>query len=222
MLAHLYTRPLAPRSTLGRAGPATNVAVSLGELYKLLDQAPAPVAPGAFTARVRQLFPQFDETGPHGGHKQQDAEEFLTSLLSALASELTETTAGVPSLAPAPVGAPANVLDTLFGLELDVELTCAEPGAAGEVAARQRDSARKLVCNIDGGAGKTTQINHLSEGLALGLTGDVEKRSEVLGRNAIWKKSTRIARLPKYLCVQMMRCVFDAIASAPSESETSG
>ena len=84
-----------------------------------------------------------------------------------------------------------------------------EPGA-GEAVSRQRDSARKLVCNIDGGAGKVTQINHLTEGIALGLTGDVEKRSELLGRNAVFKKSTRIARLPKYLCVQMMRFYWKA------------
>lgn len=66
----LHRRPVWLRA-LGLAGPATNVAASLGELYRQLDQAPAPVAPLAFTARVRQLFPQFDETGPHGGHKQQ-------------------------------------------------------------------------------------------------------------------------------------------------------
>ena len=135
----------------------------------------------------------------------QDAEEFLTSLLSALASELTEPTATVPALAAAPPGSNSNVLDTLMGLDLDVELTCNDPGAAGEIAGLQRETARKLVCNIDGGAGKVTQINHLSEGIALGLTGDVEKRSELLGRNALWKKSTRISRLPKYLCIQMMR-----------------
>jgi ubiquitin carboxyl-terminal hydrolase 14 len=70
-----------------------------------------------------------------------------------------------------------------------------------------RETQRKLVCSIEGGAGKTVQINHLSDGIAFGLTGDVEKRSELLGRNALWTKTTRIARLPKYLCVQMMRCV---------------
>ena len=38
-----------------------------------------------------------------------------------------------------------------------------------------------------------------------GLDGALEKRSEVLGRNATWSKQQRINRLPKYLCVQFMR-----------------
>ena len=59
-----------------------------------------------------------------GPFHEQDAEEFLTSLLAALAGELTQPTSTVPVLSPAPVGAPANVLDTLMGLELDVECAC--------------------------------------------------------------------------------------------------
>ena len=33
----------------------------------------------------------------------------------------------------------------------------------------------------------------------------VEKMSEVLGRNALWNEKSRIDRLPKFLCVHMMR-----------------
>ena len=40
--------------------------------------------------------------------------------------------------------------------------------------------------------------------------GSVEKYSEVLGRNAIWKKHSRISRLPVYLCVQFMRFFWKA------------
>lgn len=146
----------------------------------------------------------------------------MTALLTTLANELTEPTTAVPALAPAPLGAPANVLDTLMGLDLEVELTCLEPGAEGETGTTQRETARKLICNIDGGAGKVTQINHLHEGLALGLTGNVEKRSERLGRNALWKKSTRIARLPQYVCVQMMRYVALLAAFSLFVSSTPG
>ena len=38
-----------------------------------------------------------------------------------------------------------------------------------------------------------------------GLEGTIEKHSDVLDRNAVWKKTLRINRLPKYLCVQFMR-----------------
>ena len=64
---------------------------------------------------------------------------------------------------------------------------------------KKKENAFKLVCNI------TKDTNHVSEGLKIGLEGTLEKNSQVLGRNAIWKKELRINKLPKYLCVQFMR-----------------
>lgn len=43
-----------------------------------------------------------------------------------------------------------------------------------------------------------------------GLTGEVEKRSELLGRNAVWSRISRLTSLPKYLCVQFMRFYWKA------------
>lgn len=74
-------------------------------------------------------------------------------------------------------------MDALFGLELEDTLTCAETDM--ETPTVSKDTTRKLVCNIQGGAGSTVQISHLHEGLRLGLEGSLEKRSEVLGRNAV-------------------------------------
>lgn len=68
-----------------------------------------------------------------------------------------------------------------------------------EVPIVKTEKALKLVCNI------TIETNHLSEGIKIGLEGAIEKHSDVLGRNAQWKKTLRINRLPKYLCVQFMR-----------------
>lgn len=46
--------------------------------------------------------------------------------------------------------------------------------------------------------------------LLKGLEGTIEKHSEVKGANAVWKKTMRINRLPKYLCVQFMRFYWKA------------
>jgi hypothetical protein len=35
--------------------------------------------------------------------------------------------------------------------------------------------------------------------MALALEGDVEKHSDVLGRNAVWRKTARVKKLPKYV-----------------------
>ena len=69
----------------------------------------------------------------------------------------------------------------------------------------RREIVNRLVCNIQGGPGTVTSINHLSEGLKLGLEGTVEKNSSVLDRNALWTKQQRISKLPRYLCIQFMR-----------------
>ena len=44
-----------------------------------------------------------------------------------------------------------------------------------------------------------------SEGIDLGLIGEVEKYSDLVGQNAIFSKVQRIARLPPLLCIQYMR-----------------
>mmetsp|Transcript_56981 Transcript_56981/g.63708 ORF Transcript_56981/g.63708 Transcript_56981/m.63708 type:complete len:571 (-) Transcript_56981:139-1851(-) len=74
------------------------------------------------------------------------------------------------------------------------------------------DLHRKLVCNIQGGSDGNSQTNvtHLAEGIALSLNGTIEKRSEVLGRDAIWTRKQRIARLPPILTVQFGRFYWKA------------
>ena len=57
---------------------------------------------------MRQVFPQFNETDDHGHHKQQDAEEFYTALLTAFKNslQLPEEEGG------------NDLVEKLFGLEL--------------------------------------------------------------------------------------------------------
>lgn len=112
-------------------------------------------------------------------------------------------------------GSNGNVIDTLLGLEMEERLECME--APEEEPAVKRELARRVVCNIQGGGGSTTQVNYINEGIALGLEGEVNKTSPTLGREAVYRRVQRIARLPKYLCVQFMRFFWKrAASSAPS------
>jgi ubiquitin carboxyl-terminal hydrolase 14 len=139
-----------------------------------------------------------------GIHKQHDAEEFQSVVMSALAAELTSPTESITELRRVTgLDAPPNVFDTLFGLEMDVDMVCKE--SPEEPVVTIREGHRKLSANIDGGAGKTVQVNHLHEAILLALSGDLEKRSDVLGRNAVWTRTARISRLPKYIAVHLLR-----------------
>lgn len=57
-------------------------------LFTGLDFKGEPFAPYNFVQTMRQIYPQFNETDDHGHHKQQDAEECYTALLSSFRSAL--------------------------------------------------------------------------------------------------------------------------------------
>lgn len=186
------------------AGAGTGVATEFGRLLDDLDRSTGPVVPGRFLRALRAAYPVFDERQGLV-HKQQDSDEFQSNVMEELAQALVAPARSLPRLDPVDAGGRSrtNVLDTLFGIEFRTTLHCAETDA--ETDTTQVESSRKLICNIQGGAGSTVQINHMHEGIRLGLEGDIEKRSAVLGRDAVWHKTSRIRRLPRYLCVQFMR-----------------
>lgn len=119
---------------------------------------------------------------------QQDAEEFYNTLVQSVAAGLSSVNQNINSF---------------IGIEMEEELTCAETTA--ESSSKRTDHVFKLTCNIQGGQGSQVSIDYVQEGLKLGLEGSVEKHSAVLGRNAVWNKTQKISKLPRYLCVHFMR-----------------
>jgi ubiquitin carboxyl-terminal hydrolase 14 len=184
--------------------PGAGLAPAFGRTMAQADASVDAVEPARMVQAIAANLPQF-ELG-----KQQDAEEFVTALLGALAADLRAPfPPAVPALAPPlPNGAP-NLVDSLLGVEVEEEYACLD--APTEPVRRKRDGARKLACSISGTGpgGKAVVVSHLSEGLALSLNeASVAMHSAALGRDAAWSKKTRIVRLPKYLCVQLMRFFF--------------
>lgn len=80
------------------------------KLFTDLDFKGEPFAPFNFVQIMRQVYPQFDEVDDHGHHKQQDAEECYSALLSSFknALKLNEEEAGCRDL-----------IEKLFGIELE-------------------------------------------------------------------------------------------------------
>jgi ubiquitin carboxyl-terminal hydrolase 14 len=62
---------------------------------------------------------------------------------------------------------------------------------------QKEEEAEKLVCNI------SVEVNHLHEGIKLGLVQDREQRVEALGRDALFHGNAAISHLPPYLTVQV-------------------
>jgi len=204
---------------------------SLRDTYTQLDRTASAVPPSTLVRATKMAFPEFNRTGPNGAPLQQDAEEFYSGLLTIGAGILKEDSqikAALPSTTPEELGGASNLIDALFGLKMQETLTCDEFDADKDDKMQDADESkeasmveppvksfdlhRKLVCNIQGGSDGSSQTNvsHLAEGIALSLNGTIEKRSEVLGRDAVWTRKQRIARLPPILTVQFGRFYWKA------------
>ena len=83
---------------------------------------------------------------------------------------------------------------------MESTIKCAETDA--EPAKTTTENVLKLSCHIDN---NNNPINNLQQGLDISMEGDLEKFSEALQRNAVYKKTSKVNKLPSYLCVQFVR-----------------
>lgn len=227
-----YTPSTSNSQLLGNAAGGTGqLVVALRDTFNNLDRSVDAIPPTSLLRVSRMVFPQFAQRGAQGQPKQQDAEEFLSTMLATFAENTNrrETIeAGLNSPSKEELNGATNLIDAVFGLRMEETLTCDEfdstdsttkgeamdvdadgkgSSALVEPAVIKYDLQRKLVCNIQGGsdAKSTTNVGHIAEGIALSLSGKIEKHSEVLGRNAIWTRKQRIARLPPIIGIQFGR-----------------
>jgi ubiquitin carboxyl-terminal hydrolase 14 len=202
---------------------------TLQDTFHKLDSTTDAVSPTTFVMSTKMAFPQFAQTGPQGQPQQQDAEEFYSGLLTVASSELNNQSMIQQAFSKHGYSLNEanlkkmnihNLIDAVFGIEMEETYTCDELESMDvtegadvgmdvdkEPPVVRHDLHRKLVCNIQGGsdASAQTNVSHIMEGISLALNGKVEKRSEVLGRDAIWTRKQRISRLPPVLAVQFGR-----------------
>ena len=171
------------------ADPAARLAASTRSLFATLGGAEEPVRPDGVLASLRAAHPQFAQAGPGGIPAQQDAEECWSQLLSSLKAALGGGGGGS--------GGP---IDSLFGVGTSATLTCAETQETRVVD----NASLALRCVITGA------VNHVGEGIELGLKEDREISSESLGRPALFEGASTITHAPPYLTVQLVRFFYKA------------
>lgn len=154
----------------------------------------------AFLNALRTAFPQFAQKSKDGhGYAQQDAEEAWSQIVSQLRQKLKIKDSASGSTEQQ--AKDLSWIDKYMAGRFESVMECDEPAAkeGGEEPVKSEESFFKLNCHIN------AEVNHLRDGLTAGLKEQIEKRSEVLGRDAMYTKTSRIARLPKYLPVHFMR-----------------
>ncbi|KAF7908672.1 uncharacterized protein EAF01_004427 [Botrytis porri] len=176
-----------------------DMTAAMRDLYMQMSETQEAFPPLIYLNALRQAFPQFQEKAKNGhGYAQQDAEEAWTQILQVLRSSLKidegGNTEGSSSTS-------VSFVDKYMAGAFQSITECDEQGAkdAGEQPIKGNDVFLKLDCHITGAT------NHLRDGLVAGLEEKIEKRSEVLGRDAIYTKKSKISRLPKYLTIHFVR-----------------
>ncbi|KAH7309093.1 ubiquitin carboxyl-terminal hydrolase 14 [Stachybotrys elegans] len=180
-------------TSAGTATLSTDLAAHLAKLFRELGETEKAFPPSGFIHGLRQLYPQFAERNKSGsGFAQQDAEEAWTQIVQQLSQRLRLKDSDESD---------SSFVQKYMAGEFSSVMECDEQEArdAGEEVVKSKDTFFKLDCHIDG------QTNHLRDGIMASLTEKLEKKSEVLGRDATYTKKSQISRAPKYLTVHFVR-----------------
>ncbi|RDW80193.1 hypothetical protein BP6252_04831 [Coleophoma cylindrospora] len=178
---------------LGGLGSTMDLTASLRDLYKQMSETQEGFPPLVFLNALRAAFPQFAERSKTGsGYAQQDAEEAWSQIVQQLRQKLKVQGSTEGDI---------SFIDKYLSGRFESTTECDEPQAreAGEEVTKSSDAFLKLDCHISGAT------NHLRDGILAALEEKIEKQSPVLGRDAVYTKKSRIARLPKYLTVHFVR-----------------
>lgn len=183
--------------------PQIDLTASLRDLYKQMSGTQEGFPPLIFLNALRTAFPQFAQKSKTGhGYAQQDAEEAWSQIVSQLRSKLKIK--GSPTNEEGTASgqvADISFIDRYLAGRFESSLECDDPAAkeAGEEPIKGEDVFLKLDCHI------SKDTNHLRDGILAGLEEKLEKNSQTLGRDCMYTKTSRIARLPKYLTVHFVR-----------------
>ncbi|KAL6361251.1 hypothetical protein LRP88_04716 [Fusarium phalaenopsidis] len=187
-----YT-PDAASGSLLLGGSSNDLAGHLANLYKKMSETQDSFPPLNFLNALRVVYPQFAEKSKTGhGYAQQDAEEAWTQIVQQLSQKLRIKDED---------SSDTSFVQKYMSGEFSSVMECDEEEArnGGEQPITSTETFGKLNCHID------SSTNHLRDGIIAALSEKLEKNSEVLGRDAVYTKTSKISRAPKYLTVHFVR-----------------
>ncbi|XP_076805979.1 ubiquitin carboxyl-terminal hydrolase 14-like [Clavelina lepadiformis] len=155
------------------------------------------IKPFMFLQLLYMRFPHFAEKNDHGQPMQQDANEFLTELLRICQLKLKAVPMDVSG--GRPFEPRDNFVDQYFGIDYDIKLKCLDEEAKDEPEKDSKETSLQLNCFI------SQEVKYMLTGIKCRLQEEITKNSPTLNRDAKYSKTSKIKRLPAYLCVQMVR-----------------
>ncbi|CAL1269093.1 unnamed protein product [Larinioides sclopetarius] len=179
--------------------PAQSITAALRDLFSAMETCGTDFQPIILLQVLHMAFPRFAEKNDHGTFMQQDANECWTEVMRMLQQKLSPVpyTEGANDASSAQH---TNLIDQFFGGIFDSTLTCIE--SEEEPETHQKENFLQLSCFI------SADVKFMLTGLKQKMQETLTKYSSVLGRDAQFKKVSKISRLPTYLTIQMVRFFF--------------
>ncbi|XP_052776253.1 ubiquitin carboxyl-terminal hydrolase 14-like [Mya arenaria] len=183
-------------ATGGAIVAADSITAGMRDLVVSMDKSGQAVPPIVFLQVMHMAYPQFAEKSEHGGFQQQDANECWTEIVRCLQQKLPSIT-GTPESQTASASSASGFMDQYFAGEFQVTMKCEE--SEEEPATKSTEKFLQLSCFIE------KDVKYMHTGLRSRLEEHITKNSPTLGRDAVFKKSNKISRLPAYLTIQFVR-----------------
>lgn len=177
--------------------PAQSITAALRDLYAAMDTCGADYQPIILLQVLHMAFPRFAEKNDHGTFMQQDANECWTEIMRMLQQKLSPVSNAESSEEAAAASPYTNFIDQFFGGTFDSTLKCIE--SEEEPETHQKENFLQLSCFI------SADVKFMLTGLKQRMQETLTKYSSVLSRDAQFKKTSKISRLPTYLTIQFVR-----------------
>jgi len=168
---------------------------ALKTTYQQLDVANEAMMPLTLLTTIHREFPRFAEKDDHGHLMQQDANEFWVQLMQILQMNIPGKKNSAENGAAS--GGDKSFVDQFFGINSQSIMKCDE--APDETPTVSEERLLQLSCFIN------HDVKYLLTGLKNRLEEHITKNSSVLGRDAVFTKTSHLSRLPAYLTIQFVR-----------------
>lgn len=172
---------LAAYKDQGAAGKS--IAGALRDVFGNLESG-ATVQPLVLLQLLYSAYPQFTPM------TQQDANECWMELMKVFQQTLKPIEGANPEKMN-------SFVEQFLGGKFDIEMKCIE--AADEPATKTTENFLQLTCFI------SPEVKYMHSGLRSKMLEKLVKNSPSLGRDAEYKKTALISRLPAYLAINFMR-----------------
>jgi ubiquitin carboxyl-terminal hydrolase 14 len=182
-------------STLSGGGNAQILAHFKQLATSVVTVAADSMSPMAFVQAVRMQFPQFNQRDNHGHYAQQDADEFLRTLIQSLSSHI----------------------DSLFQFTVESKWKCLDTSST-DPETQSHEELKSLTCHM---GTQLEPVSHLADGLRASLKEVVAKQSSSLANKTVdFEKVSGLTSLPQYLIVQFARFQWKAKSDSAGTEAT--